>query len=115
MAVVASKKLLDVRLEELGPLGKRILVDRHAVHDHALAHRHEVRGRVDPHPESLAREAGGDQRARRALAVRAGHVDAREVALGVAEQLEQLLGGAQAPFDAAGLARKKEPAGVVER
>src|SRR6185503_18780723 len=59
-------------------------------------------------------QLGDNEGARRALAVGAADVDAGEVPLGMAQSVEQTLGRAKAPLDAAGLSLEEKLGGRCE-
>src|SRR2546430_1257024 len=105
---------LDVGLQRAGPIGEGFFGDEHAFPGHTLAHRDQVWRGVEPHPQAAGAEFRRHERARRALAVRAGDVDAWKAALGMAQHAQEPLGWPEAPFDAAPLSREEKAAGVLE-
>ncbi len=105
---------LDVGAQERGPFGEGLLADRHPVHLHALSHRDEMRRRVQPDLEPPGAQLGRGERASRALAVGARHMDRGEVPLRMAQHVQEPLGRPEAPLDTAPLSREEIAAGVLE-
>src|SRR6266511_4579625 len=110
----AGVEPLDVRLELRRPFGERIFADRHTVYGDALARREEMRRRVQADAPALRPELIRHERAGRSFAVGAADVDRGEMAFRPTEHVEQSLGRAETPLDAAGLPGEKKLAGVFE-
>src|SRR5262249_2581312 len=69
---------------------ERVVRDVESVDPDALLDPVDVRGGVEPRAETGLRESRGDERARRALAFRSGHVDGAEAPLRSSQALQQI-------------------------
>ena len=94
--------------------GKIVVADLLSVDLYALIDPYQVGRGIEANAPPLRAQLIGDEGARRPLAVRAADMDCREMPLRTAEDVEQSLGGAEAPFDATGLSTEKELAGFFE-
>ena len=77
-------------------LGERVVVDGLGVEGDALVHPLEVRAGVGADAQALGHQQPRDHLRRRALAVRAGHVDDRRGPLGIAHDVHQPLHAVEA-------------------